>query len=150
MIVPTPHCSPWRAGLGANSSSAWLNLCSEPLAGRDDPAMLIATPLATRAFITVQADSSRPGFINSAESISILAVRFEIMDAYSLNGSSCSLCASSQSFTAVQLDMMSPHPAARSRYGAAAIIDVFLTTSSKVLDDFETFLFSRIIEALDE
>src|SRR5659263_4182 len=125
-------------------------MCSEPLAGRDDPAILIATPLATRAFITVQADSSRPGFISSAESISILAVRFEIMDAYSLKGSSRSLCASSQSFTAVQLDMMSPHPAARSRYGAAAIMEVSAITASGVRADSETVLLSRIMEALDE
>src|SRR5256712_8812521 len=52
MIVPTPHCSPWRAGFFASLSSAWENLCSDPEAGLDDAAVDIATPVATTAIPT--------------------------------------------------------------------------------------------------
>ena len=37
MIAPTPHCSPWRLGGFAARSSAWLNRCSLPEHGRDEP-----------------------------------------------------------------------------------------------------------------
>src|SRR5438093_1031018 len=69
MIVPTPHCSPWRAGFFASLSSAWEHLCSLPLAGREDPAIDIATPLDTSAFATNHALSSRRGLIVCAFSI---------------------------------------------------------------------------------
>jgi len=55
IIVPTPHCSPCNAGLSATIFRAWLNLCSDPEAGAEEPAILIATPLDTSAVITVHA-----------------------------------------------------------------------------------------------
>jgi hypothetical protein len=69
MIVPTPHCSPCSPGFFAIRSSAWENLCSLPDAGREDPAIDIATPLDTRALQTNQALSSRRGLIVDAFSI---------------------------------------------------------------------------------
>ncbi len=63
MIVPTPHCSPCRAGFLAIRSKAWENLCSLPEAGRDDPAMDMATPEETRALHTNHALSSSLGLM---------------------------------------------------------------------------------------
>src|SRR2546427_11027687 len=66
MIVPTPTCSPWRAGFFAMRSSACENLCSLPDAGREDPAIDIATPADTSALHTNQALSSRRGLMFGA------------------------------------------------------------------------------------
>src|SRR5256885_8933653 len=69
MIVPTPHCSPCNAGFFAIRSSAWENLCSLPEAGREEPAIDIATPLDTRALHTNQALSSRRGVVRGPVSV---------------------------------------------------------------------------------
>ena len=68
-MVPIPHCSPWRPDFSLIKSRAWENLCSDPLAGRLEPAILIAIPLLNKDFITKRALSSKPGFIFSALSV---------------------------------------------------------------------------------
>jgi hypothetical protein len=84
--------------------------------------MLMATPLEMRALITILADSSRPGLISPARSAIIWAVMAERAEAYSLNSSFRILWASCQSSMAVKLEMISPHPAAKSRAGAWEMI----------------------------
>src|SRR5437667_220761 len=69
MIVPTPHCSPCKPGFFAIRSRACENLCSLPEAGREEPAIDIATPLETSALHTNHALSSRRGLIVGAFSI---------------------------------------------------------------------------------
>src|SRR5207244_952331 len=69
MIVPTPHCSPCNPGFFAIRSRACENLCSLPDAGREEPAIDIATPLDTSALHTNHALSSRRGLIVDAFSI---------------------------------------------------------------------------------
>ncbi len=101
MIAPIPHFSPWRPFPGASRSSAWENLCSPPLPGRDDPAMLIATPEDTSAFVTSQAPSSEWGLMRSAFLKSISAVIRERVSAYSESGSHRRRWESSQSRIAV-------------------------------------------------
>ncbi len=83
-MVPTPHCSPCKAGLGATSSRAWLNLCSDPLAGLLVPAMDMAIPLLIRDLATSLALFSRPSLIASADSIISLAVIKDKAEADSL------------------------------------------------------------------
>jgi hypothetical protein len=56
--------------------------CSAPEAGREDPAIDIATPDETSALTTIHADSSRLGLIESALSTSISAVISESAAAY--------------------------------------------------------------------
>src|SRR2546427_420450 len=69
MMVPTPHCSPCKPGFFAIRSRACENLCSLPDAGREEPAIDIATPLDTSALHTNHALSSRRGLIVDAFSI---------------------------------------------------------------------------------
>ena len=72
-IVPTPHCSPCRQGLSKILSKAWENVCSDPLAGRLEPAILIAIPLLNKVLTTRRALSSKPGLILSTLSVIIFA-----------------------------------------------------------------------------
>src|SRR5207247_10456926 len=69
MVVRTPHCSPGKAGFFAIRSRACENLCSLPDAGREEPAIDIATPLDTSALHTNHALSSSRGLIVDAFSI---------------------------------------------------------------------------------
>jgi len=80
---------------------AWANLCSEPLAGREEPAMLMATPLEIRALTTILTDSSSPGRMSAARSTIMRAVIPERAEAYSLYSSPLSRLASCQSRRAV-------------------------------------------------
>src|SRR5690606_21916039 len=98
---PIPHASPWRAFPGASRSRACPNLGSPPEPGREEPAMLIATPEETRAFVTNQALSSWHGRIVFAFFIRSSAVIRERAMAYSLTGSARSRWANSQARQAV-------------------------------------------------
>ena len=51
-----------------------VSVMANPEAGADEPAMLIATPLETNAFTTIQADCSSCFFISLTFSIAIFAV----------------------------------------------------------------------------
>src|SRR3989440_11990097 len=110
MIVPTPHCSPCNPGFFAIRSSAWENLCSLPDAGREDPAIDIATPLDTRALHTNQALSSRRGLIVDAVSITRRAAGSLRAAAYEGEYSFRRVPARGQAFTAARFEMMSPPP----------------------------------------
>ena len=120
--LPTPHCSPCNLGLSRILSNEWENMCSDPLAGLLEPAILIAIPLLNNDFITNLALSSRPGLIL----LKLLVINFaDIMDneaADSLYSSYLSLCASCQSLTAVKFEIKSAQPADNRRKGECAIM----------------------------
>ena len=73
-IEPTPHCSPCSAGLPALASSQCENLCSPPEAGRDEPAIDIATPEEISALTTSRTPSSLLPATNSGASSTSRAV----------------------------------------------------------------------------
>ena len=101
MMEPTPTWWPWRALPGAMRSSWCEKRCSAPDAGREEPAMDMATPEETSAFVTIHADSSSPGLMESALPTSISAVICESAPAYSEYSTFFRRWASSQSLTAV-------------------------------------------------
>src|SRR3989440_477922 len=150
MIVPTPHCSPCNPGFFAMRSSAWENLCSLPDAGREDPAIDIATPLDTRALHTNQALSSRRGLMVDAFSITSRAASSLRAAAYEEKSSFRSCRARAQSFTAARFEMMSPHPDARSRNGDSAMTPVSMITAIGVWAPMLTFSPSFWIDARED
>src|SRR3990170_1386622 len=150
MSVPAPHCSPWRAGFRATRSSAWENLCSLPDAGREDPAIDIATPEDTRALHTNQALSSSRGLMLGAFSITRRAASSLRAAAYDEYGSFRRFRARAQSFTAVRFEMMSPQPAARRRNGDSAMIPVSMITEMGVWAAKLTFSPFFMMDARDE
>src|SRR5437879_1013645 len=150
MIVPTPHCSPCSPGFFAIRSSAWENLCSLPDAGREDPAIDIATPLDTRALHTNQALSSRRGLMVDAFSITSRAASSLRAAAYEEKYSFRRFRARAQSFTAARFEMMSPHPEARSRNGDSAMTPVSMITAMGVWAPMLTFSPSFWIDARED
>ncbi|BAA30583.1 204aa long hypothetical protein [Pyrococcus horikoshii OT3] len=147
-MVPMPVCSPWRAGLSNSISRAWLNKCSAPLAGLEEPAMLMATPLDIRALTTFLIPSSCPSLIISASRITIFALIKLSEAAYSLKYSPLSLCASFQSLTAVILLTISPTPAARYLFGAVFITSISAMTAIGGLAFIDVLTFKPLMDAL--
>src|SRR3989441_10546937 len=150
MIVPTPHCSPCRPGFFAIRSRAWENLCSLPDAGREEPAIDIATPLETRALHTNHALSSSRGLIVDAFSITRCAASSLSAAAYEEKYSFLRFRASAQSLTAARFEMMSPHPEARSRNGDSAITPVSMITAMGVWAPMLAFSPSFWIDARED
>src|SRR5208282_5028688 len=112
----------------ATRSRAWLNRCSLPEQGRDDPATLIAIPATRIGRIAIQTDSTRFGLIALAWSM-ISWAAYSLRVAAVLEYSSLRRrTARRQSRTAVTFEITSAHPDARSRNGARTITAVSAMT----------------------
>jgi hypothetical protein len=97
------------------TSRAWENICSAPLVGREEPATLMLMPEMMIGRIAIHTLSSMLGRIRSALSMMVSAVYFASSKAERENSSFLILRANSQSFSAVELEMTSAHPAANRR-----------------------------------
>jgi hypothetical protein len=109
-------------------SRAWENMCSEPEEGREFPAMDMETPDTRTGLIIIHALSSSVGLM--WEELSRITVATILLStAAEVEYSSClSRWASSQSMTAVMLEITSAQPAASRRQGDLMMMLVSATT----------------------
>ncbi len=98
---------------GCRVSRAWENMCSEPLVGRELPAMHMETPEAMIGLRTSHMLSSSPGLMRFAFETMLWAANMERLYAEVLNSSSRIRRAKSQSLSAVRLEITSAQPDAR-------------------------------------
>ena len=129
---PNATCSPCSAVPGRSRSSAWLNRCSEPEQGREEPAISIAMPLRTnpssrrprnsREGRPAPSDATSP---DCTRSVAVCASRA----AKSSTDSRPAAAARRQSCSALGFASRSPRPARAPGAGAVSIAPRSATTA---------------------